>query len=188
MVVYITHTRDITLRLEGVSNEVRLEGWVDVDFGGCVDTCRSRIGYVFKLCGSIVDWQSKRQATVAQIDARSRIRRSVRSVLRGQVFERHPSRTRFSSIVYRIHCANQCALRLALYPGTHPRIKYIDIKHHAIREMIENGAIEVEYVESENQEAIILTKSLPGPRHERNLPDLRLTFSRGIDGCGMEAE
>jgi len=39
--------------------------YVDADYGGCRDTRRSTLGYVFTMAGGAVTWSSKRQATVA---------------------------------------------------------------------------------------------------------------------------
>ena len=38
--------------------------YVDSDYGGCQDTRRSTLGYVFTMAGGPVTWSSKRQATV----------------------------------------------------------------------------------------------------------------------------
>ncbi|ODN97021.1 hypothetical protein I350_07999 [Cryptococcus amylolentus CBS 6273] len=54
------------LRLGGNDTAEALEGWVDADPAGCLDTRRSTSGYVFKAYGSVVDWQSKRQAVTAR--------------------------------------------------------------------------------------------------------------------------
>jgi hypothetical protein len=52
-----------------------------------------------------------------------------------------------------LHVDNQEALLLALNPGTHQRTNHIDIKHHLIRELVESGTIDVEYVPTGKQEA-----------------------------------
>ena len=67
-----------------------------------------------------------------------------------------------------LHVDNQSANRLYANPSTHSRSKHIDIKHHIIRERIEMGTIELEYVETAMQRADFLTKPLPGPNHAIN--------------------
>ena len=39
--------------------------FVDADYAGDIDTCRSTSGYVFTMARGPVSWSSKRQATVA---------------------------------------------------------------------------------------------------------------------------
>jgi hypothetical protein len=73
-----------------------------------------------------------------------------------------------------LHVDNQGAMRLATSPSTHQRTKHIDIKHHLIRELIDRGTIELRYVATEKQQADLLTKALPGPRHSSNSIQLRV--------------
>ena len=42
-----------------------IQGYVDVDWLGCLDTRRSTTGWVFTLAGGPVSWSSKRQGVVA---------------------------------------------------------------------------------------------------------------------------
>ena len=60
-----------------------------------------------------------------------------------------------------LHCDNQSAIHLGKNPATHQRTKLIDIRHHILRDLVENGSISLEYVRSANQLADILTKPLP---------------------------
>jgi hypothetical protein len=55
---------------------------------------------------------------------------------------------------------NQSAIALSKNPVLHDRSKHIDIKFHFIRECVENGKIYVDHVNTEEQLADILTKSL----------------------------
>jgi hypothetical protein len=40
------------------SNNLKLVGYSDSDFTGCLDTDRSTLGYVFKLTGGAISWSS----------------------------------------------------------------------------------------------------------------------------------
>ena len=61
---YIKNTLDFRL---SYSREYDLSphAYVDADYGGFRDTCRSTSGYIFIMCGGPVAWSSKQQATVA---------------------------------------------------------------------------------------------------------------------------
>jgi hypothetical protein len=67
----------------------------------------------------------------------------------------------------KIYGNNQGSLSLAENPKFHQRTKHIDVKHHFIREHIENGSIDLWYVETANMVADGLTKPLP-PHNMRN--------------------
>ncbi|GKA02777.1 hypothetical protein Tco_0675558 [Tanacetum coccineum] len=54
------------------------------------------------------------------------------------------------------------------------RFKHIDIRHHFIREQVENGVVELYFVKTNYQLADILTKALPRERFEFLLPRLRM--------------
>lgn len=51
-------------------------------------------------------------------------------------------------------------------PRIHNRSKHIDIHFHFVREKYEQGAFEIMWVDSANNLADILTKSLPKVAHE----------------------
>ena len=55
---------------------------------------------------------------------------------------------------------NKSAISLCKNPVHHGRSKHIDTRYHLIRECIEDGKVEVEYVNSEDQPADLLTKAL----------------------------
>ena len=46
----------------------------------------------------------------------------------------------------------------------HGRAKHIDIKYHHIRDEVKRGEVHLEYCETSNMLADIMTKGLPGPR------------------------
>lgn len=44
---------------------IELQGFVDADWGACINDRRSYIGYVFTFAGAAISWESKKQRTVA---------------------------------------------------------------------------------------------------------------------------
>ncbi|KAE9292008.1 hypothetical protein PR003_g24876 [Phytophthora rubi] len=55
---------------------------------------------------------------------------------------------------------DQGAIALAQNAGYHARTKHVDIRHYFIRENVERGTVKVEYGDTKNQLADILTKAL----------------------------
>jgi hypothetical protein len=55
---------------------------------------------------------------------------------------------------------NKSAISLCKNPVLHDRSKHIDTRYHLIRDYVEKGELEVEYVRTEEQLADILTKAL----------------------------
>ena len=55
---------------------------------------------------------------------------------------------------------NKSAISLSKNPVFHDRNKHIDLRYHFIRECVEDGRINIDYVNTANQLADILTKAL----------------------------
>ncbi|GJU81359.1 retrovirus-related pol polyprotein from transposon TNT 1-94 [Tanacetum coccineum] len=71
-----------------------------------------------------------------------------------------------------LYCDNKSAIALCCNNVQHSRSKHIDIRHHFIREQVENGVVELYFVRTEYQLADIFTKALPRERFEFILPRL----------------
>ena len=75
-----------------------------------------------------------------------------------------------------IYADNQGAIALAKDPKFHQRTKHIDLRYHFIREKVENGDIQLEYMHTSRQMADGFTKALP-----------KDAFYRFRDAVGLES-
>jgi hypothetical protein len=57
-------------------------------------------------------------------------------------------------------CYSSGAICLAQNPVFHERVKHIKVRHHFLRDHVENGDIEMRYIKTERQLADIFTKLL----------------------------
>jgi hypothetical protein len=57
-------------------------------------------------------------------------------------------------------CDISSAICFAQNPVFHERVKYIKVRHHFLRDHVENEDIEIKYIESERQLADIFIKPL----------------------------
>ena len=48
-----------------------------------------------------------------------------------------------------IHCDNQSYVKLLENPVFHDNLKHIDIKYHYIKDMVQRGAMKLQYVATE---------------------------------------
>nr|GFC22746.1 retrotransposon protein, putative, unclassified [Tanacetum cinerariifolium] len=60
-----------------------------------------------------------------------------------------------------LYCDNHSAIGLCCNNVQHSWSKHIDIRHHFIREQVENGVVELYFVTTDYQLADIFTKALP---------------------------
>ena len=68
-----------------------------------------------------------------------------------------------------LHSDNQSALKLTLNPMFHKRSKHIDVRHHFIREKVAEGLISIEYLQTNEMPADLLTKALGSNKHYKFL-------------------
>ncbi|GJW87806.1 retrovirus-related pol polyprotein from transposon TNT 1-94 [Tanacetum coccineum] len=71
-------------------------------------------------------------------------------------------------------CDNKSAIALCCNNVQHSRSKHIDVKHHFIKEQVENGVVEIYFVKTEYQLADIFTKALPRERFHFLINKLRM--------------
>jgi hypothetical protein len=62
-----------------------------------------------------------------------------------------------------IYCDNQPAIRISKNDSDHDRTKHINIKHYYIKELINEGHIDLKWISTHHQLADIFTKGLAAP-------------------------
>ena len=65
-----------------------------------------------------------------------------------------------------LYCDNMSAINISKNPIQHSRTKHIDIRHHFIRDLVEDKVVTLEHVATENQLADIFTKALDANKFE----------------------
>jgi len=63
-----------------------------------------------------------------------------------------------------INCDNTSAINISKNPVQHFRTKYIVIKHHFLRDLVESKVVSLSFIPTDIQLADILTKPLDGSR------------------------
>ena len=179
---YLKSTRDLGITYSSGSNH--LDGFSDADFATS-DPDRRRVtsGYVFRLWGGAVSWQSKKQPSVslatgdAEYVALAQAARELmwlRTIMGELGFKTDRAITLYGD--------NQASIAIARNPVGHTRSKQIDIRYHYLRELVERGVVSIVYTTTNSMLADGLTKPLPPTSFVRFLTMLGLTaaFSRSI--------
>jgi len=143
----------------------RLIGHTDSDWAGCIDDRRSTSGYVFQLGSKVISWSSKKQATVALSSAEAEYIAAT-SVACEAIWLRRISgdlqvKTEGPTTLF---CDNMFAIAMTTNPIFHSRTKYIEIRHHFIRELVEKKEIELQFSKTDEQLADMFTKALPSDK------------------------
>ncbi|GKC28207.1 hypothetical protein Tco_1035501 [Tanacetum coccineum] len=141
-----------------------MTAYTDADHAGCQDTRRSTSGSAQFLGEKLVSWSSKKQnytaisSTEAEYIALSGCCAQIlwmRSQLTDYGFQ-------FNKIP--LYCDNKSAIAQCYNNVQHSRAKHIDVHCHFIKEQVENGIVELYFVQTEYQLADIFTKPLPRER------------------------
>jgi hypothetical protein len=148
-----------------------LAGYTDSDWAGDIDTRRSTSGYLFSIGSAVVSWSSKLQSTVALSTCEAEYIGQSNAAkeaiwLRRLLDEIRPEDMNEPKATV-IFCDNQGAIAAAKNPQFHARMKHVEIQHNFVREKVSDGAIQLEYVNTERQVADGLTKALDKGRFER---------------------
>lgn len=133
----------------------------DSDLACDVDDRKSTTGVAFFLGTSMVSWLSQKQEVVALSSCEAEYIATATEAqqgvwlerLLGDLLNRDPGK-----VVLNID--NKSAISLCKNPVFHDRSKHIDTRYHYIRNCIEEGTVDVEYISTEDQLADILTKPL----------------------------
>ncbi|GJR19628.1 retrovirus-related pol polyprotein from transposon TNT 1-94 [Tanacetum coccineum] len=147
-------------------SSIALTTFADADHAGCQDTRRSTSGSMQLLGDRLVSWSSKRQksAVISSTEAEY----IALSGCCAQILWMRSQLTDYGFGFNKIpmYCDNKSAIALCCNNVQHSRSKHIDIRFHFIKEHVENGVIELYFVNTEYQLADIFTKALGRNRIE----------------------
>ena len=172
---YLAGTCGYKLAFNGHANDSLLVGYVDADWAGDANTRRSVSGYVFLLGGTPITWAAKKQPSISLSSTESEYMASALAT-REAVYLRQF----LIEIGFRppgpipLLIDNQSAIALARNPEFHARTKHIEVRHHYVREKIEDGVVDLQYCPTGDQIADIFTKALPIVKHSKFVKDLSI--------------
>ncbi len=133
-------------------------------------------GFVVFLNGSLINWSSRRQRLVAHSTMESEYisaANAAREALWWRTLLKEIGAPCSDATTLCID--NQAAIRLAVNPLLHEKSKHIELRHHAIRQLVGLGIVKLVYVPTAAQLADGMTKSLSGPKMTTFCASLRLT-------------
>ena len=164
---YLKGTSNFGLIYQRQSGNTRLTGFCDADYGGDIDTRRSRSGYFFKLGASLIAWSSQGQKCTAQSTTEAEYIAACMATKEAIWLRRLLSSIGFTQTAPTpLFRDNQSAIRLVKNHEYHKRTKHIDIQYHFIREKFEQGEIDISYIPTTQQLADIMTKALSRDKFE----------------------
>ena len=161
---YIKHTKFTTLKYRA-PRELRSISLCDSDYAKDENDRKSISGRLNTLGGTITNWTSKKQSTVALSSTEAEYH-SLSECAQESIFTQNLIKELLNlSMTAIIYEDNLGAIYLAKNQQVSSRTKHIDIRHHFLRDLIQDKKIEIRFVRSENNSSDITTKNTPAPIH-----------------------
>ncbi|GJV64548.1 retrovirus-related pol polyprotein from transposon TNT 1-94 [Tanacetum coccineum] len=146
----------------------KMEVFTDSDYAGDLNDRKSTSGYSVLWDGAAVSWSSKKQSIVALSSTEAEYVAAASCACQviwvPQILEELGVKQIRGSV---IKCDNTSAIQLSINPVFHGRCKHIGVRFHFLRDLVSKGTISLEYVETKEQVADILTKPLHRDDFER---------------------
>ena len=167
---YLKGTKNHHLKF--CKNDMKLQGFVDADWANNLEDRKSYTGYIFKLCDSVISWASVKQRTIALSSTEAEYM-AISEASKEAIYLRNL----LNDLTGKFLCVtlfndNQSALSMSNNPVHHNRTKHIDVRHHFIREAVNNNLVNVEYMSTDVMLADMLTKGLNADKHYMLLNNL----------------
>lgn len=158
---YLKGTKDYKL-VYSPDGKDEIVGYTDADWASDSDDRKSFTGYVFTLNGGAISWASKKQQTVALSSTEAEYMAMAMGCQEATWLRQFYSEITFQqlSIPTTIFCDNRSALNLAKSDAYSVRTKHIDVRHHFVRDKINEGQIVIEPISTTCMIADSLTKNM----------------------------
>jgi hypothetical protein len=158
VMTYLKGTLDYGLCYTG-DCDFKLYSYVDSDWAGNASDRKNTSGYCFSLGSAMTSWQSRKQSNIALSTIEAKYIATcfasceaiwLQKLLTG-LFDLEMEATM-------ILCDKKSCIKMTENPVFHDKMKHIEIWYHYIRDMVQRGAIKLQYVGTDEQVAQVLTK------------------------------
>ena len=167
---YVESTKHYgTFALKLTEDNFTINAFCDSDYAGDYEIRRSTSGFIIYINGSPIVWKSKGQervaysSTEAEYIAMSNVCKEIMFII--QLLQQMNVKVKLPAI---LNIDNMGAIYLSSSQMSSQRTKHIDIRHHGMKEYIEDGFIKVVFVRSEENDSDIFTKNLGHDLHAKH--------------------
>ena len=165
IIKYVKTTVKFGVRYSKDTSDV-LARYSDADWAGNANDRKSTSGGCFYAGKNLVYWMSKKKNSISLSTAEAEYIAAgscctqllwMQKLLHDYgICEEHLT----------IYCDNTSAINISKNPVQHSRTKHIEIRHHFIRELVEDGILTLEFIHTDDQKADLFTKPLDSKRFE----------------------
>lgn len=171
---YLKGTIDHGLLFMKNNKNPDLEAFADADWANDPNDRKSFSGFVIKLGGNTISWESRKQRCVAMSSTEAEylsMSNSCKDILfiRNLLFELTGKYFKCE-----LRNDNQSAIKMLSTKDCHKRTKHIDVRYHFIKDLISKNYINVTYLPTSMMVADVLTKPLSGTKHKNFMSQLNV--------------
>ena len=165
IIKYVKTTADFGVWYSKDTNDV-LARYSNADWARNADDGNSTSGGCFYVGNNLVSWMSKKQNFISL------------STVKAEYIATGNCCTQLLWMQKLLHDYGICQEHLTIYydntsainiyknPIQHSRTKHIEIRHHFIRELVEDGTLTLKFIHTDDQKANLFTKPLDSKRFE----------------------
>lgn len=165
---YLYVTRDLSLSYNGNKDTEIIDCYVDADWAGDNIDRKSTTGFVIRLFGNVVYWKSRKQKSVTKASTFAEYVALSEAVTEIKLITEV---LRFFDIECKrpinVYEDNSGAINIAKYGNFTKNSKHIEVHYHYVHENVNEGKIDIVKVNSNDNIADILTKSLSREKYEK---------------------
>ena len=160
---YLQRTKNLMLTYRR-TKQLEIVGFSDSDYAGCLDSRKSRSGYIFMLVGGAVSWSSKKQKTVAASTMEAEYIacfHTTSQVVWIRNFISHLGVVDSIKKPLNIYCDNEASVKFSNNNKSSSACKHMEVKFLIVKERIRDQLVSIEHIRTEEMLADPLTKALP---------------------------
>ena len=157
---YLKGTIDFGLYYDG-SHEHRLYGYTDADWARSISDRKTTSGGCYSLGSAMISWFSRKQSSVAlsivEAEYIATCSASCEAIWLRKLMSRLFNLDLDTTVIL---CDNQIYIKMIENPVFHNRSKHIEIIYFYIQDMMQKGAMKLQYVSTDEQVVDVLMKPL----------------------------
>lgn len=154
-------------------NSLYIHSYVDADYAHDVNDRKSTTGFILKINDNIVSWASRKQSVVALSSTEAEYYALGDCLIESLFVQKLLKDIFIYSNVINIYEDNQGTIKIAQTLET-KRSKHYDVKYSFVKDMVMKGSIKINYIETKDQIADLMTKALPENKFEHFFKQINL--------------
>lgn len=177
---YVKGSLDVGLVYQRNPNAVAVEVYCDADWANDVADRRSVSGAIFKVFGCTSAWITRKQQTVSLSSTEAELAALCVAACHEQWLVRLIRDLGYDPgepVVF--FEDNQSSMRIAEESKDFGRLKHVDVKFHYLRDLVRQKKIVLQYITTVDQQADMMTKSLPVLAFRKHCAGVGLANSSG---------